>query len=78
MAAVRNLGTRPIIVSTVARLARQRAGFTVAELSRRSGVSEETIRRVELGRSDPRVETVVMLLAACEVAIASATQALQT
>lgn len=64
--AVAFAGTRPILVSAVTRLARHRAGLSVAELSRRSGVTEDTIRRVELGKSDPHTETVVRLLAACE------------
>jgi transcriptional regulator with XRE-family HTH domain len=48
------------------REARRRAHLTQRELARKSGIPQETIARIERGRSDPRVNTLDRLLAACE------------
>jgi predicted transcriptional regulator len=37
--------------------ARQSVGLTIAELARRSGVSRDTIERIEAGRANPTVST---------------------
>ena len=48
------------------REARKRAQLTQRELAAKSGIPQETIARIERGRSDPRVNTLDRLLAACE------------
>ncbi len=48
------------------REARGRAGLTQRQLSAKSGIPQETIARIERGRSDPRVNTLDRLLEACE------------
>jgi transcriptional regulator with XRE-family HTH domain len=48
----------------ILRHARLRAGLTQRELSRESGVPQETIARIEAGRTDPRLGTLDRLLAA--------------
>lgn len=45
--------------------ARRRAGITQRELSRRTGVAQPTIARIERGLVDPRIGTLHRLLAAC-------------
>ena len=46
--------------------ARHRAELTQRQLARKSGIPQETIARIERGRTDPRVNTLDRLLAACE------------
>jgi DNA-binding XRE family transcriptional regulator len=46
--------------------ARKGAGLTVAELSRRSGVSRDTIERIEAGKFGGRIETWHKLAAALD------------
>jgi transcriptional regulator with XRE-family HTH domain len=46
------------------RHARRRAGLTQRQLAARAGIPQETIARIERGRSDPRVNTLDRLLAA--------------
>jgi len=48
------------------REARARAHLTQRQLAEKSGIPQETIARIERGRSDPRVNTLDRLLAACE------------
>lgn len=48
------------------REARARARLTQRRLAEKSGIPQETIARIERGRSDPRVNTLDRLLAACE------------
>ena len=51
------------------RYSRRRAGLTQRELAARAGIPQETIARIEAGRSDPRVMTLDRLLAACEMGL---------
>ncbi len=48
------------------REARRRARLTQRQLAAKSGIPQETIARIERGRTDPRVNTLDRLLAACE------------
>lgn len=48
------------------REARQRANLTQRQLAAKAGIPQETIARIERGRSDPRVTTLDRLLEACE------------
>lgn len=45
---------------------RHRAKLTQRELAAKAGIPQETIARIERGRTDPRVNTLDRLLAACE------------
>jgi transcriptional regulator with XRE-family HTH domain len=45
---------------------RARAHLTQRQLAGKSGIPQETIARIERGRSDPRVNTLDRLLEACE------------
>ncbi len=47
------------------RYSRRRAGLTQRGLSARAGIPQETIARIERGRTDPRVGTLDRLLEAC-------------
>jgi transcriptional regulator with XRE-family HTH domain len=47
------------------RHARRRAGLTQRGLAARSSIPQETIARIERGRTDPRLGTVQRLLEAC-------------
>ena len=47
------------------RHARRSAGLTQRALAAATGVPQETIARIESGRSDPRVETLDRLLEGC-------------
>ena len=47
------------------RHARRSAGLTQRALAARSGVSQETIARIEVGRADPRIATLDRLLEGC-------------
>jgi predicted transcriptional regulator len=49
----------------VLRYARRRAGLSQRELSRKSGVPQSTIGRIESGAVDPRASTVNRLIRAC-------------
>lgn len=51
--------------SRVLRHARRRAGLTQRALAATSGIPQETIARIEAGRTDPRVGTLDRLLRAC-------------
>ncbi len=51
------------------RYARRRAGLTQRQLSAKAGIPQETISRIEAGRSDPRVQTLDRLLEACEMGL---------
>ena len=48
------------------RYARRRASLTQRALSAKAGIPQETIARIERGRTDPRVGTLDRLLEACE------------
>lgn len=48
------------------RYARRRAGLTQRELAVKVGIPQETIARIERGRTDPRVGTLDRLLAGAE------------
>lgn len=52
------------------RSARTRARLTQRELARRTGVSQGTIARVETGETEPRLDTLEQLLAACGMSLA--------
>jgi len=54
-----------IIAGRLVRSARLRAGLTQRSLADRSGVPQPTIAAIEAGRRDPRLGTVLRLLAAC-------------
>jgi transcriptional regulator with XRE-family HTH domain len=45
--------------------ARKRGGLTQRQLSAKAGIPQETIARIERGRTDPRVTTLDRLLEAC-------------
>ncbi|MBI4259916.1 MAG: helix-turn-helix transcriptional regulator [Actinobacteria bacterium] len=45
--------------------ARRRAGFTQRELSRRAGIPQSTISRIERGQISPKLETLARLVRAC-------------
>jgi transcriptional regulator with XRE-family HTH domain len=47
------------------RHARRRAGLTQRALAAKTGVPQETIARIEAGRTDPRVTTLDRLLEGC-------------
>ena len=47
------------------REARKRAGLTQRGLAAKAGIPQETIARIERGRTDPRVGTLDRLLEAC-------------
>jgi transcriptional regulator with XRE-family HTH domain len=47
------------------RHARRSAGLTQRALASKTGIPQETIARIEVGRSDPRVETLDRLLEGC-------------
>jgi transcriptional regulator with XRE-family HTH domain len=47
------------------RHARRRAGLTQRQLAAKAGIPQETIARIEAGRSDPRVTTLDRLLEPC-------------
>jgi transcriptional regulator with XRE-family HTH domain len=47
------------------REARWRANLTQRQLSAKAGIPQETIARIERGRSDPRITTVDRLLEGC-------------
>jgi transcriptional regulator with XRE-family HTH domain len=47
------------------RNSRRRAGLTQRQLAAKAGIPQETIARIEAGRSDPRVGTLDRLLEAC-------------
>jgi transcriptional regulator with XRE-family HTH domain len=51
------------------RYSRRRAGLTQRQLSARAGIPQETIARIETGRSDPRVQTLDRLLEGCEMGL---------
>jgi transcriptional regulator with XRE-family HTH domain len=48
------------------REARHRARLTQRQLAAKAGIPQETIARIERGRTDPRVTTLDRLLSACE------------
>ncbi len=48
------------------RHARKRAGLTQRALAAKSGIPQETIARIERGRTDPRVGTLDRLLEGCD------------
>jgi transcriptional regulator with XRE-family HTH domain len=58
-----------VAASTLLRTARSRAGITQRELARRTGVSQGTIARIELGDAVPRLGTLEQLLAECGVSL---------
>jgi transcriptional regulator with XRE-family HTH domain len=49
--------------------ARQRAGLTQAELAEATGVTDETISRIERGRYEPAVSTLFRLAEALDVSL---------
>jgi transcriptional regulator with XRE-family HTH domain len=49
--------------------ARRRAGLTQAELAEASGVTDETISRIERGRYEPAVSTLIQLADALDTSI---------
>lgn len=53
------------VAGRMVRHARRRAGLTQRQLAARAGIPQETIARIERGRSDPRVGTLDRLLEGC-------------
>lgn len=51
--------------ATIIREARSRAGLGLRELARRAGTSHATLARYESGDVDPRVGTLIRIVAAC-------------
>jgi transcriptional regulator with XRE-family HTH domain len=51
--------------ATIIRQARRRAGLTQAELAARAGTTQSAIARWERGASDPGIERLAGLVAAC-------------
>ena len=51
--------------ATLIREARSRSGLGLRELARRSGTSHGTLARYESGEVDPRMGTLVRIVAAC-------------
>jgi transcriptional regulator with XRE-family HTH domain len=45
--------------------ARRRAGHSQRELAEKAGVPQSTVGRIESGATDPRSETLILLLRAC-------------
>jgi transcriptional regulator with XRE-family HTH domain len=45
--------------------ARRRAGLSQRELAEKAGVPQSTVGRIESGATDPRSETLILLLRAC-------------
>lgn len=58
------------VYSVMLRHARKRAGLTQAELSRRSGIPQPAIARIEGNKTVPRIDTLDRLLTACEMQLA--------
>ena len=54
------------IAGRMVREARRQARLTQRQLATKAGIPQETIARIERGRSDPRLTTLDRLLAACE------------
>lgn len=54
------------MASRMLRHARRSAGLTQRALATRTGVPQETIARIEAGRTDPHVSTLDRLLEGCE------------
>ena len=50
-------GTYPNLVADRIRAAREKAGLTQKQLGEAAGIAEPTIRRYELGRLNPKIET---------------------
>ena len=61
--------------SALLKMARRRAGVTQRELSRRSGVPQPTISRIESGRMSPTYELLDRLVASCGVELVSVDRA---
>jgi transcriptional regulator with XRE-family HTH domain len=57
--------------ATVLREARKRAGLTQSELAAACGLKQPTISRIERGAVDPSVETLQLLLSACDESLES-------
>ncbi|TMR89439.1 helix-turn-helix domain-containing protein [Nonomuraea basaltis] len=57
-----------LVARNVRRLRRER-GFSIGELARRSGVSKQTLSKVEQGDGNPTVETLSALCKALDVAL---------
>jgi transcriptional regulator with XRE-family HTH domain len=55
----------PISAATFVNQARRTAGFSQRELSRRTGVPQSAIARIERGQQMPRADTLERLLEAC-------------
>ncbi len=51
-------------LSSFVRIARQQKGWTQAELGARAGLAEKHVNRIENGASEPRISSVIALLAA--------------
>lgn len=51
-------------LSSFVRIARHQKGWTQAELGARAGLAEKHVNRIENGASEPRVSSVIALLAA--------------
>ncbi len=54
-----------MIAARLLKGARRRAGLTQRQLAARAGLPHVTVARIEAGRVDPRVGTLVTLLRAC-------------
>jgi len=60
-----------VSANSLLKMARRRAQVTQRELSRRSGVPQPTISRIESGRMSPTYELLSRLVAACGVELVS-------
>lgn len=56
-----------MIGATLIRQARKHRGLTQAELAQRLGTTQSAIGRLESGQLDPRMETVLSAVRACEL-----------
>ena len=54
----------PTLAAGLVRTARDRAGLTQQQLAERAGVTQQAISAYETGRQDPRLQTLIGLLAA--------------
>lgn len=56
-----------MIAATLIRQARKHRGLTQAKLAERLGTTQSAIARLEAGQVDPRMETVLRAVRACEL-----------
>lgn len=59
----------PALVATNARRFRQERGFSLGELARRSGLSKQTLSKLEQGEGNPTVDTLAAVGSALDVSV---------